>query len=528
MSISLYEIVFLMGVYTIGFLLNALILKNESRYFVGITSIFSGMGLYFLFALPFLLVLGKTSVMTLSFLGISLIIALLFFYIRKVNSIKKDILVYIIAICVLILMSFIFQQFDFNLFCGDTFHLSSCAKEFSMYPESRVRNIGSLSSWGSFSLFIQHISVEGGRIYLISLLPIFLVCFILFFQNLIFRALLLMKVNKTRGLLTSILVSLVMLTSPVFLSVTLLLSTNVLLIYYLFLFMSFYWMGDATRQNQWYLMAYIFMFSAAFTRVEAPIYCTIVLYCMLFKESPHSLVLANLVIRKDKKLRSQSEKKLEKFQKYPPYFTFKFTTLFFVVFSLYYGLLFYIGANSDILSNQRALSLMILFILLPFSMKLLQMKKFDFIKNNFLNLSILFSSILFSFLPILFYKDLKSSIKGIYENMTEGFWSGILYYVFFCVLFLVFRKREKIVLDKSISTSLFLIVLSIIVFSLFRIPFYKSLYDSSNRLFVMIIPIIIFYLTLKLYATQSSRISLITAQFLKKLYYCHSKQHSSI
>ncbi|MBX9621800.1 MAG: hypothetical protein K2X28_07255 [Alphaproteobacteria bacterium] len=512
MNISFSEIVLLVGVYTIGFLLNTLILKKESSYFLGITSLFSGVGVYFLFALPILLILGNTNVMTLSFVGGFMGLTLLFLYMKKTTSIKKDALAYLISISVLILMSVFFQYFDFNLFCGDTFHLSSCAKKFSMNPECRIENIGSLSTWGSFYLFIQHISVEVGKIYFLSLLPILLICFALTFQALTFKALLLMEVNKMRSFLTSVFVSLVMITSPVFLSVTLLLTTNAFLIYYLFLFISFYWMGEATRQNQWYLLAYVFMFSAAFTRVEAPIYCTIVLYCMLFKESSQLLV----------------EKKLELFQKFPPFFNVKSVTIFFIVFSLFYGLLFYIGANSDILSNERALSLMLLFFLMPFSMILLQLKCFEFIKNNFLNLIILLSFIFLAALTLIFYKDLKLSIEGIYGNMADGFWSGILLYVFSSVVFLFFRKRKKIILDKSILTSFFLIVFSILVFSLFRIPFYKSLYDSSNRLFVTVIPIILFYLTLKLYASQPLKLLSVIREFLKKFSPCCQKQHSSV
>lgn len=528
MSISFSEIAFLISVYTIGFLLNTLILKKESSYFVAITSLFSGIGMYFFFALPILLVFGNTNVMTLSFIGSFIGLILLFLYIKKTTSIKKDALAYLISTSILILMSIFFQNFDFNLFCGDTFHLSSCAKKFSMNPEYRIRNIGSLSTWGSFYLFIQHISAEVGRIYFLSLLPILLICFTLSFQALMFRALLLMKVNKMRSFLTSALVSLVMTTSPVFLSVTLLLTTNVFLIYYLFLFISFYWMGEATRQNQWYLLAYIFMFSAAFTRVEAPIYCTIVLYCMLFKESPQSFVFGNLLVRENNKLPSQNEKKLEPIQKFPPFFNFKFVTLFFIIISLFYGLLFYAGATSEILSHERALSLMVLFFLMPFSMKILQLKGFEFIKNNFLNLIILLSFIFFSVLTIFFFKNLKSSIAGVYANITDGFWNGVLLYVFSSAIFLFFRKREKIILDKSILTSVFLIVMSIIVFSLFRTPFYKALYDSSNRLFIMIIPIIFFYLTLKLHASQPLKLLSVIREFLKKFFHCCHKQHSGV
>lgn len=516
MSISFYEIVFLVGTYTIGFLLNTLILHKESRYFVGITSLFSGIGAYFFCAFPILLVLGNTNIMTLSFVGSFMGLILLFLYMKKTTSIKKDALTYLLSTSVLILISLFFQHFDFNLFCGDTFHLSSCAKEFSMNPEHRLKNIGTLSTWGSFYLFLQHISVEIGRVYFLSLLPILLICFTLSFQALTYRALLLMDVNKMRSLLTSTLVSLIMMTSPVFLSVALLLTTNIFLTYYLFLFISFYWMGEATRQSHWYFLAYIFMFCAAFTRVEAPIYCTIVLYCMLFKESSQSLVFANLAIRKDTKLQSRNPTKAEKLQKFPPFFDFKFVTLFFIVFSLFYGLLFYAGANSEILSHERALSLMVLFLLMPLSVKLLQLKDLEFIKNNFLNLSIFLFLILFSALAVLFLKDLKSSMRGIYLNVTDDFWRGILLYVFSSITFLFLRKREKIILDKSIWTSLFLIVLCIIIFSLFRTPFYKALYDSSNRLFVMVIPIILFYLTLKLYATQPSKLLFTIGEFFRK------------
>src|SRR5207302_1215852 len=144
--------------------------------------------------------------------------------------------------------------------------------------------------------------------------------------------------------------------------------------------------------------------------------------------------------------------------------------------------------------------------------KILNIKYFRFLKVNLFNLIYIGAAIALVLLFFILPDNLNSSLKGIAGNLGTKLWGGTLIFICSSLVFITFRKRERIILEKSILSSIFLIILSIISFSFFRAPFYKSLYDSSNRLFVMLIPIAIFYLTLKFH---SQRLSQLSGLFMK-------------
>jgi hypothetical protein len=487
-----YEASFMVCNYIMGFLLSSLIFKKEKQYFIAILSFFTGISFFFFVYFFLLIIFGKISLFLL-FTTYSLMIGLLLFYyfICHRSHFFKMLGGMFISVLLFTATCFIVFNYDLNLFCGDTYHISNCARRFSVVPDIK-HNMTRLSSWGALFVLIQHVSYELGLPYFVSLHPILYINFIFIFQLITYRALILMNINNITSFSSSVLVAAVLGTSPVFLIISLLLHTNSFLVYYLFLFLAFYWMGEATKEKNWYYFSYIFMLTASFSRVEAPIYCTIVLLCMLYQKYS------------EKERPLHEEQKMACSQTNLAYFfaphSLNYVIPFFILIGGWYTFLLLIGANSDILSAGRAKFLACLYPAMFFLLKFLDAQCMSKIRNNFLNILLIIPAIAFIIVFFILPDQLFLSLKGIYGNLSTHVWKGILVFILTSLVLLIFKKKEKIILEKSILTSIFLIILSTIAFSFFRTPFYKNIYDSSNRIFVSLIPIIIFYLTLKFYA----------------------------
>lgn len=489
------EIILLLYIYLSGFLFSILLLKKEKNIlFLHGISIFTGISLFFFVFFPVLVLFKKINLEILWGIGALKITCLLFLVVNKCDNLKEKLLPLFLSIPLYCALGILFQEYDFNLACGDTFHLSKCSIRCSISSQSFMDNISCLSSWGAVLVLIQYVSYKLGIIYLSSLFPILLISFILCFQALLYKALMHMKVNHRMGLVSSISAAFLLTSIPIFLKVILLVHTNTFLTYYMFLFVAFYWFGEALKEKEWYYLAFIYMVTAAFSRVEAPIYCTVFLCCMLFKDYSEQKIIIN---------KNSSQQGKESFSSF-----LIFT--FFGLLGLWYGGLYFVGADTDILSNKRALFLLFVFMGMPLALFLLETKYFTFIRKrflNFLNLSVM--GILFV-IYILFSEHLLSSLNGMYQNFSNDFWHGFIFFIASSIVFLILKKRTIVLLEKSILTSIFLISSNILIFSLFRTPFYNTLYDSSNRLFTTFIPLVIFYLTLKMCPTPKVSYHLLT------------------
>ncbi|MBX9621736.1 MAG: hypothetical protein K2X28_06920 [Alphaproteobacteria bacterium] len=488
------DFIFINGLYVIGFLFASLIIQKEKNYFISIVSIFIGIFLFFIIGFFMILIFGI--IYWKVFLLIGLILSSVFLILIYLNnSLKKRMIGLFTSLFVLNFLIFIFNKYDFNLFCGDTFILTRNALNFS----SNSRNIAPFANWGPFYPVIQYINNELGNVYSISLQPLFLLSFTLIFQKVTYKALIASDVNKMASLLTSISSSLVVITSPIFLNITLLIHTNAIFTYYLFMFVAFYWLGEAKKEKGYYYLCYLFLFAGSATRVESSIYLTIFFLCMLFKNSLHYESLKFLFTNQRKKMiQGQTNKKIEELS----HLDLLVAQSFFLVMGTWYATQYLLGLTSEILNPSKSLFLALLYIGLALSFFAHRIVLFSFIRNNFLTITLI---ILLIFLPILLimFNDIFSKNKNtIINNLSTDYWKGVRIFTVASLSFLCFRQRKRILLDSSILIAFGLMVLSIFIFGLFRIPYNNGLYDSSNRLLVALIPIAIFYLTLKVNVSQ--------------------------
>lgn len=487
---NLWELLLVTALYANGFLSTSLVLKKENPFFIASMALFSGVALSFFLFFPVLLIFGKINVLTME-----TIFSLLFFFLFCLNMKKSSHRLkncsYLFASLAVFLGLYLFLfNYDFNLFCGDTFYLTQCAQKFSTHPVLFASNFKSLSSWGGVFVLLQHMGYEVGLSYFSSLQVLLYMSFLGSFFFLLLEALKAFEVQPRLSLLASGITTLILATSPIFLHVVLLLHTNAYLIYYFFLFLVFFWIGNLKKKTNYIYLSYVFLFISAFTRVEAPIYCISLLLCILFGFESRNV---------NKKKRERVDRKMDLFDP----LLFKVTILFCAVMGGWYVFLYFIGVDSDILSKDRALFLIGLYSLIPVALISLNYKILKFIKIHFFRLTYLFIFLALISVGSVFYNHILQSLKGISHNIFNRFWVGPLIFMGGTLFIIMFKKRVGFLLEKSILTALFLIVLCIVSFSLFRKPFYGSLYDSSNRLFVTLVPILFFYLTLKLCASKA-------------------------
>lgn len=490
---NVYEFLFTSIIYSNGFLGTALILKKENPFLIASLSLFFGFSLFFLLFFATLSVFGKINILIMGGVLSILSCCFLFLYMHHSRNKRKDVLTFFASLAVFSGIYLLFAKYDVNLFCGDTFLLTVCAQKFSYHPADFAHNFKSLSSWGAVFVLIQHVGCELGLHYFSSLQGLLYISFSGVFLSLLFEALKLFNIPSKKSLFYAIFSTIALATSPIFLHVVFLLHTNSYLIYYFFLFFAFYWLGNIKNEKNYSYLSYLFLFVAAFSRVEAPIYCTITLFCILWGRESCS-------IEAGQEKRGDFKEKLNIFDP----LLFKMTNFFCLVMGAWYAFLYGIGADSDILSSNRALFLMCIYFMIPIAFISLGSRRLETIKHYFFQWTYVFSFIAIIGTVLIFPSHILASLEGVIRNLLNRFWVGPIIFISGSILLILLNKRKRIPLEKSILTALFLMALSIISFSLFRQPFYASLYDSSNRIFVTLLPILFFYLTLKVSSLETA------------------------
>lgn len=508
------EGLFILGVYTAGFLFSSLFLKNEPPYFISVISLFSGISLFFFSCIPLVFIFGSISPIVLTAVQLVLLSLLLGSHVCLSRNWVLTISYMLVSSSLLMILCGVLSKFDFNLFCGDTFHLSNCAKRFSESPQLVLENIKSLTGWGALFVLLQHVSHNLGIPYFILMQPLLCISFVLFFQAFVYKALIKLDTDRIYALVSSIFAAVLLATSPIFLNVVLLLHTNAFLTYYLFLSIAFYWMGNLTTDKNWYYMAYVFMLTASFSRAEAPVYCTIILLCLLFDNN-----LKNYKIDKNivphKEMRAFPQKVTQSFFENN---LFNFALFYFLLMGAWFSFLYFVGTDNGILSNSRTLFLACVFLMMPIVITVLNLPFFGFLRGNFFNLVYIGCGCALFIAVFIPSEHLSSSLQGVLKNLNNTLWRGMELFILISTIFFMVNRKEKFFMEKTILSTIFLVVLCIISFSFFRAPFYRAVYDSSNRLFVMLIPIFIFYLTIKLHAPHAAHISNFSiGAFLQKM-----------
>jgi hypothetical protein len=278
-------------------------------------------------------------------------------------------------------------------------------------------------------------------------------------------------IKNVINIFVSVLSSLVLITIPIVVQHFYYIHTNLpSAAYYLIAVVSF-WISYNENENQWFTIGVIALLGFSILRIEAPIFAIALLIPLLQNENTYTKKRLLILL---------------------PYMIFEILFYLFLTYLLS-------GQSTYILSPYRSLAIVGIYLLF---LLFVLLKKTKFIKPWIIcNISkLMISGLTFGIIGFYIYKPVAmvSTVRTIVENMfISGCWGKAWFYILPILLVaMVYPKRfqhEEYFFNNIVA---FILILLLVDYQAYPIHYLNS-GDSANRIMLHILPIILFYITMK-------------------------------
>ena len=464
------QIIFISILYLAGFCFGLLFKKKIPFPFICLSGFLWGSVFY---AVASLLVLGSGIPYTRVTMGIAVIIfiislAIVNYFHGNWKFHPGEFSWLVGSFLVFFLTSLAVTLFNFSTVSQDSYYQIMTGREMAFDGFSAaVMNYMAIA--GPFMLVMQSAGVLIGVDYLYTLSPLFFISLLLIFLYICFRSIRLKFSGPIFPFFISLLAALAFLSSDLFLFQIFYIHGNLPASTYLFVCMGVCWLAAREENPTWLVFAGLSLIAFSLIRIEGILYALILLFLVftIFHFAPRT--------------------------------RWSFSLPFLITIFLWYLLIFIrFPDKAGFLDRTRILMLMASLVFLGFYVFLL---RYPFIRqwaSKLLPYVVGFGVIILgAALWFLFPANTSTSLLVTLQNMfIEGRW-GALWYVVPLLLALVFTRPR-------IENELFFILFFILYFvflvalgSIREFPYHTKWYDSGNRMFTHILPIIFFYLVLK-------------------------------
>lgn len=463
------QVLFLLGLYTLGVLTGLLFKKHIPVVFICLTGFLWGSLIWVIAGVSFLIVSMPYSALNMLLLAITILIALTIIHIRRGTwrLTRSEITWFVGVMLAFAIVVSVATQYNFSVASYDSIAQIMLGRNIANhgFTESVTRE---LASWGVFLPLLQSASVFLGDGYLYAAQPAFAFTLLLTFFYLSQRAAR-QSFSEVRVALALALLATLALASTYFMVFQAFYIHNGLIAAtYLFVAIVTFWLALCERNNVWLIFAILALTGYSISRTEAPLFALIFL----------ALVVSTGQISYRVRL--------------------AFSLPYLIILVLWYlYLLRIMGAGTDILDPKK--TLVIIGSLTAFCI-LIGLSYYRWVERYFLPiLHIFMLGVLLLILMVMFIlkpEDMQISMTAIWQNMIiNGRWGATWLILLGLLVFGLIQPRFSY--ERLFSYGIPLFFALLLALGFMRAPYRLGWGDSANRIITHIIPIIFLYTLLK-------------------------------